>query len=680
LLATATLNPAADAWAQNTSAISRDGGWVAYELRDSLFVVSTRPQSRPKAIAAITPYTTIPTWAPTGGRLAFYRAASGSTQLWVYDLTAGTTVQVSRIDGGIAPDPYGRFTGYIGDPLIFSWSPDARSIVFAHQVPVAGMAASRIAQPPSLDSLRAAGQPLVLTLTTPGVWTLQGLTNVVGGHQLAKGRLTAIQDSTFRPRRSTQLFIVDVGSGVTRQLTTDTAGYFTPQWSPDGTRILAMSVEGRSLLGFGPEESNLYVLDVASGRSTRITSGPTQKTLPRWSPDGKWIAFLGGHAFSRAGQGVYVVASDGSGTAEWLTRGVDRQVSLFQWSPDSRGVVVVSREGLWEPLARVDRETHAMTPVSSTKALVATLAASAGGLIWSESTGPNGAVVLNALLEHQRDPAVIAELFPAIAPGTARRQESLAWKDRRGDEIDGVVIYPHHYQPGHAYPTIVDAYGSGSARRLTARDYFLLGITDDYLIFRPNHRAPHMWPNPMKSAQYDSAAAGPDGIEVMTDDVLSGVDTLIGRGLIDPNRMGLFGFSNGGLEGEQLLTRTNRFRCAILQSPAISDLLLAFFLSTDNPEVIRWMGGTAPWDDPAKYTSLVPLYSANRIATPILLAVGDDEGVVTLATVEMYNALRFLEKSVSLLRYPGQGHGFIGAAQRDFENRVRTFFDSYLKS
>src|SRR6185295_18245904 len=196
-------------------------------------------------------------------------------------------------------------------------------------------------------------------------------------------------------------------------------------------------------------------------------------------------------------------------------------------------------------------------------------------------------------------------------------------------------------QPGRNYPAIVDAYGSGSARRMTEHGYFLLKLTDDYLIFRPNHRAPHMWPNPMRSARYDSAAAGPDGIEVMTDDVLSGVDTLIGRGLIDPNRIGLFGFSNGGLEGEQLLTRTNRFKCAVLQSPAISDLLLAFFLTTDNPEVIRWMGGTAPWDDPAKYTSVVPLFSANRITAPILLAVGDDEGPTTLATVEMYNALRY---------------------------------------
>src|SRR5262249_43674118 len=146
------------------------------------------------------------------------------------------------------------------------------------------------------------------------------------------------------------------------------------------------------------------------------------------------------------------------------------------------------------------------------------------------------------------------------------------------------------------------------------------------------------------------------------------------------NRMGLFGFSNGGLESEQVLTRTNRFKCAVLQSPSISDMLLAFFLSTDDPEIVRWMGGTAPWDDPAKYTSLIPLYSATRIMTPILLAVGDEEGVVTLATVEMYNALRYLKKDVTFLRYPGQGHGFTGAAQHDFENRVKIFFDSHLKS
>jgi dipeptidyl aminopeptidase/acylaminoacyl peptidase len=229
---------------------------------------------------------------------------------------------------------------------------------------------------------------------------------------------------------------------------------------------------------------------------------------------------------------------------------------------------------------------------------------------------------------------------------------------------------------GTRYPAVVDAYGSGMNTRQDRSS--LYDVTPNYVLFRPNHRAPHMWPNPVKSARYDSAATGPNGIAVMVDDILSGVDVLVNRGLIDRNRMCVFGFSNGGLEGEQLLEHTDRFKCAVLQSPSTSDWLLAFFMATDDPEVIRWMGGTAPWDDPGKYTSLIPLYSAPKLNATVLLAVGDLEGSTTLATVEMYNALRFLGKNVTLLRYSGQGHGFTGAAEQDFQARMRAFFASYL--
>jgi hypothetical protein len=75
----------------------------------------------------------------------------------------------------------------------------------------------------------------------------------------------------------------------------------------------------------------------------------------------------------------------------------------------------------------------------------------------------------------------------------------------------------------------------------------------------------------------------------------------------------------------QFLTHTDRFKCAVLQSPAISDWALEFFLSSDDPGVVRWMYGIAPWQEPALYTSLIPLYHADKVSTPVLLAVGDKE-------------------------------------------------------
>jgi dipeptidyl aminopeptidase/acylaminoacyl peptidase len=200
----------------------------------------------------------------------------------------------------------------------------------------------------------------------------------------------------------------------------------------------------------------------------------------------------------------------------------------------------------------------------------------------------------------------------------------------------------------------------------------------NYFVLRSNHRAPSTWLNPGKSAAYDAAAVGLNGVAVTSDDVLSGVNSLAGSGLIDQSRMCIVGFSNGGLEAAQILTRTKQFRCAALQSPSTADWALSFFLSTETtPPTLRHMYGLTPWDNPDLYTSLTPLYQANKITTPMLLAAGDLEPNV-LPTVELYNALRYLGREVTLLRYPTQGHGFSGAADEDFTQRLRTFFSTYL--
>src|SRR5688572_16638101 len=167
--------------AQNTMAISPDGRWIAYAFNDTLRVADTRGGSTPVVISAVKTYFSVPRWSWSGDRLAYYSTASGSGQLWVWDAATQTSKQLSTIEGGISPHPYGRFSGYVGDPLRFDWSPDGTRIVFAHQVvvdsakspPASGSAVS-VHRPPPPESL-AAGRPLVLTRTTPRSWTMLGV-------------------------------------------------------------------------------------------------------------------------------------------------------------------------------------------------------------------------------------------------------------------------------------------------------------------------------------------------------------------------------------------------------------------------------------------------------------------------------------------------------------------------
>jgi len=650
-------------------------------MNDTLRVVATLGATPPVIVDLVKTYTAVPCWAPTSDRLAYYASPSGSFQLWVYDVRTRTKRQLSFVEGGIAPDVRGRFSGWGGDPLLYTWAPDGRTIAFGHQValenPEGKPLIDLIIKPPPRESL-AAGRPLVLTTNTPRDWTLQGVVAYHVGYAFKNGEWVAVADTSFQPRMSTQLFLLDAATGRTRQLTRDTTGYFTPAWSPDGKRLAYMSVEGRPLAGFGPEESNIYTLEVASGRATRVTTGPMQKTLPQWSRDGRWIAYLGRAGFSRDGQGVYVVPSGGSVTPRFVTANLDRFVQSFDWAPAGDTLVISYADGLARPIARADVAGGGIMPLSPAAAVTQGFSASSTAVAWIQSMDPSAPTQLWLHQRVGRASKPVADVVPAANAKTARHQEVVRWRNSRGDEMEGLVLLPVDYVPARPYPTIVDAYSNGVNRRLTG-EYNLIKVSGSYVVFLPNHRAPHMWVNPMKSADYDLAAAGPNGVAVMVDDMLTGVDTLVRRGLIDQDRMCIFGFSNGGLEAEQILTQTARFKCAALQSPGTSDWLLSFFLSTDDPGVIRWMNGIAPWQDPSLYTALGPLFHADKIRTPVLLAVGDRENLTLLTTIEMYNALRYLKRDVTLLRYADQGHGFTGAAEADFEARMKAFFDSHLQ-
>ena len=663
--------------AQNTMAVSPDGRWVAYTARDTLRIADTRTSGPPIVVGAVKSYYSVPRWSKSGDRVAYYSNASGSGQLWAWDASTRRSVKLSNVDGGISPHPGGRFSGYIGDPLRYDWSPDGSTIVFAHQVAldVGASKAGTTIRPPSPESL-AAGRPLVLTTTTPRDWTMQGVLRAHSGYTIRGGERALVIDTVFRPRTVTQLFLLDVAAGRVRQLTSDTSEYFTPVWSPDGRRIAFMTTEGRPVTGFGPEESNIYVLEIATGRRTRVTSGRMQKTLPRWSPDGRWIAYQGRLQTGRKGQGVYVVPADGGAPPRWMTEKLDRATSYFEWAPTGSAIMAVHRDGLYTRIASIDLASAMPTRASGADATVDALATNAGGIAWIETTDPNDATRLMFRAADGSPGRRIADVEPPADPRTSRRQIALTWRNSRGEEIEGVLVYPRAYAAGRRYPLILDAYSSGSNTR---RNDMAMRLMPGTFFFRPNHRAPHMWVNPMKSEKYDTVEPSAAGIRIMADDILSGIDTLVRRGLVDDARMCIVGFSNGGLQGEQLLTQTTRFKCAVLQSPSTSNWLTAFLLTTDDHSAPHFLHDVLPWQDPALYTAMIPIFQADKITTPVLLAVGDLESSTTIATIEMFNALRWLKRDVTLLRYANQGHGFTGAAQTDFESRVKAFFERYLE-
>jgi len=120
-----------------------------------------------------------------------------------------------------------------------------------------------------------------------------------------------------------------------------------------------------------------------------------------------------------------------------------------------------------------------------------------------------------------------------------------------------------------------------------------------YAVFFARERTAHTWENPTHGDAFNKATRGPQGADIMMDDFMSGIDAVVKMGVADPNRMCLYGFSNGGGATNLIVTKTRRFKCAVSASAVGSDWAFGFFLLHDPETFVKLIGGIAPWEDPA---------------------------------------------------------------------------------
>jgi len=650
-------------------ALSPDGEKLAYAADGEVWIVSTQTGDAPRRVAD----GWLPTWSRRGDRLAYYSARSRSTQLWVYDARTGTAKQLTHLAGGIDPDPFLRMGGRLDETLRISWSPDGSHIVFASRAAETGHYPAGFAgEGPPPWALEKRGGPLVLTDTTPLSWTLAGIF-VHGFGEGSWKNDRVVYDSSARDfsSRVNQLFVVNTRSGSVQQLTRDGAAYFGPDWSPDGKTILCASTEWKSPVS---ADSELYTIDLATGKKTALTKSAGDKSMPSWSPDGRRIAYRGGDHFAIAHMFVLFPASNTSK----IVPPVNRWVQEFHWLNEET-IALDFKDGTTISVAEVDVDGGTIKTVSPPEsAYRSALTASRSGLeAWQES-GPRSEGLLRIHRAEEDGTRILVDLNPQIKSWELGDQQVIRWMNRRGDDMEGVLIKPVGYEPGRRYPLIVDAYPSQQNSFKGASGGNQAWAARGYAVFWPNARAPHVWMNPFTDQAYSRAGKGPGGWEVTVDDVLSGIDELIARGIVDADRMCLYGFSNGGGIVNYLVTRTTRFKCAVSVGGAVSDWLRPVLLET-NSSFEDYEGADDPWTTPAPYVQLSAIFHLESVETPMLLADGDEDGDFLLNTIEMYNGLRHLGKNVTLLRYPGQAHGFTGRALADFWKRENDFFDAYLK-
>lgn len=422
--------------------------------------------------------------------------------------------------------------------------------------------------------------------------------------------------------------------------------------------------------GLNPRPTRAEKPAAAPKQNPPAISGTGRLSKPRRSPDEKKVAYL--DAESPYGPLLlYCLCRDAgpNGKASPLSR---MPIMDFQWAQDSNSLWVIGAVGADEPVGRLkfDGSLERVSEGPAMRRLGGLLAAN-DILIWVQSDGSKYGTIW------VRDKAGASRALVEPNPQTAKWnigvQEVVRWKNAAGEELQGVLARP---KSGARLPLIVDPYSSWRNRFLNIPvlgNYFF--VKEGFAVFFPDHRAPHTFPAVSFGDSYVGSSKDRDPVEVLTDDVMSGVNELVRRGIADPGRLFLYSFSNGASAVNQLLTQTQAFRAA-LSLGGVSDWL-GYYQERrplGDKTIPGFLGGREPEDNMELYRRISPIYQVDRITTPLLLVAGEKDTRFP-DTLRFYEALRKAGRPVTLIKYPGEGHGISDPALA--EQHVRRAMDFF---
>jgi dipeptidyl aminopeptidase/acylaminoacyl peptidase len=454
-------------------------------------------------------------------------------------------------------------------------------------------------------------------------------------------------------QRMTQLFLLTVAGRATRQLT---HGAFTVgryAWSPDGTRI-AFDHQVNPSPGSGGT-ADISVATVADGALRDLVTQDGPDTHPVWSPDGSQIAFessMANAAYFYTNHPIAIVSAAG-GTPVALTAAFDEDPQIVAWK--AGGLFFTAAERTYAYLYRLDVASRAVAKVDAVDRTVTS------GCSLSKDGDVHACLRADAssIAEVYVGAKKLTNLNAQTADWRSGTLDVVTWKSQDGASIEGVLHKPADFDASRRYPLLVVVHGgpTGVSRAIpyTSTIYPIdVWVPRGVLVLEPNYRGSAGYGEKFRSLNVRNLGVGDAW------DVLSGIDALVAKGLVDASRVGVMGWSQGGYISAFLATHdAARFK-AISVGAGISDWM-TYYVNTDIHPFTRQYLQATPWDEAQIYAKTSPITYIKGAKTPTLIQHGATDQRVPLPNAyELYQGLQDNHVPSKLIVYKGFegiGHG-----------------------
>ncbi len=588
-----------------------------------------------------------PQWSPDGKRILYL--AEGEPK--------GEQIFVKWVDTNGPPT---QVTHVIETPRGPRWSPDGKSIAF------------------SMFVAETKTMPISMPAEPKGAkWTPKP--RIVDTLHYRQDRVGFLEDGY------THLFVVSAEGGTPRQLTTgkwsvgsgELRGGASIAWTPDSRTIFFDGLNAPDA-DLEYQRSRLYAVDVASDKVRDVVEKPGDWSRPAVSPDGKLVAFSGFETSSHTHtvSDLWVAAVDGSGMRD-LSGNFNRDPIDAHWAPDGSGVYFAAQDrgsenayfaALAGGVKPVTTGTHVLTLDSVSKDLVA------AGTV-SDPDHPQDVVRYSL-----REPGQVARLTDDNADLLAGKKlattEELWYTSSGNTKVQGWIVKPPDFDASKKYPMILEIHGGPFSMYTVAFNYMFQNFAaNDFVVLYTNPRGSTGYGGAFSNG-IDHNYPGPD-----YDDLMAGVDALVGKGYVDRSRMYVSGCSGGGVLSSWVIGHTDRFAAAAVRCPVID--WLSFAGHTDIPLFTYSFFSKPFWEDPQPWLAHSSLMSVGTVTTPTLLMTGVlDRRTPMPQTEEFYAALKMRGVPTTLLQFNGEYHG-TGSKPTNFVRTqlyMMTWFNKYTRA